>query len=81
MGLRPVPMPTVEPKACWCNVRFCGSFWATVGRAADARLEEEVAVLVGEVAGEDSGTSSSRDGKTAKTDPIGGSGSQPSIMF
>ena len=51
-----------------------GSFWATVGRAANARFREEVAVLEGEVAGKDSGTSSSRGGKTTKTVPIRGSG-------
>ena len=75
MGLQPVPMPIVKPTACSCNVQFCGSFCATMGRAASAGLGEEVAVLVEEVADKDSGTSSSWGGKTAKTVPIGGSGS------
>ena len=74
MGLQPAPMPTVKPTACSCNLQFCGSFWATVGQAASARLGEEVAALVGEIAGEDSGTSSFQCGETAKTVPIGGNG-------
>ena len=80
MGLRPAPIPTVKPTACSCNVQFRGSFWATVGRAASAGLEEEVTALVGAVAGEDSETLF-RGGKSASIAPIVGRGSRPSIMF
>ena len=79
MGLRLAPIPTVEPTACLCNAWFHGSFWATVGRAVSARLEE-VTALVGAVAGEDSETFS-RGGKSASIAPIVGRGSWPSIMF
>ena len=71
----------VEPTACSCNVRFCGSFWATVGRAASAGLEEEVTAFVRAVAGEDPETFSSRGGKSASIAPIIGRGLWPSIMF
>ena len=81
MGLQPVPTPTVEPTACSCNARFCGSLWATVGRAASTGLEEEVTALVGAVTDEDSGMFSSRGGKSASIAPIMGRGSQPLIMF
>ena len=81
MGLWPMPTPTVEPTACLCNVQFHGSFWATVGQAASARLEEEVTALVGAVTDEDSGTFSSQGGKPASIAPIMGRGSWPSIMF
>ena len=81
MGLQLVPIPTVEPTACSCNAQFCGSFWATVGQAARAGLEEEVTALVGVVAGEDSEMFSSRGGKSTSIAPIMGRGSWPSIMF
>ena len=81
MGLWPAPMLTVEPTACLCNAQFCGSLWATVGRVLSARLEEEVTVLVGAVTDEDSGTFSSRGGKSASIAPTMGRGSQPLIMF
>ena len=71
----------VKPTACSCNTQFRGSFWATVGQVADAGFEEKVAVLVGAAAGEDSGTSSSRGGKTASIAPIMGRGLRPSMMF
>ena len=71
----------VEPTACSCNARFHGSFWATVGPAASAGLEEEVTALVGAVAGEDFEMFSSRGGKSASIAPIMGRGSGPSIMF
>ena len=71
----------VECTACSCNVQFHGSFWATVGQAASAGLEEEVTALVGAVAGEDPETFSSRGGKSASIAPIMGRGSWPSIMF
>ena len=44
-------------------------------------LEEEVTALVGEVAGEDPETFSSRGGKSASIAPTMGRGLQPSIMF
>ena len=69
MGLWPELMPTVNSTACSCNAWFCGSFWATVGRSADTGLGEEVAVLVGDVAGEDSEMSSSQCGMAARTAP------------
>ena len=81
MGLWPAPTPTVKPTTCWCNVQFCGSLWATMGQVASAGLEEEVTVLVGVVTDEDSGTFSSRGGKSASIAPIMGKGSQPLIMF
>ena len=81
MGLQPVPTPTVKPTTCLCNMQFHGSLWATVGQVASAGLEEEVTTLVGGVAEEDSGTFSSRGGKSTSIAPIVGSGSQPSIMF
>ena len=81
MGLWPVPILTVEPTTCSCNTQFHGSFWATVGRAASAGLEEEVTALVGAVAGEDPETFSSQGGKSASIAPIMCRGSQPSIMF
>ena len=81
MGLRPAPMPMVEPTACLCNTRFRGSLWATVGRVASAGLEEEVTTLVGAVTDEDSRMFSSRGGKSASIAPIVGKGSQPLIMF
>ena len=81
MGLRPAPMPTVEPTACSCNAQFCGSLWATVGWVASARLEEEVTVLVGAVTDGDSGMFSSRGGKSTSIAPIMGKGLQPPIMF
>ena len=52
-----------------------------MGRAASARLEEEVTALVGAVAGEDPETFSSRGGKSASIAPIMGRGLQPLIMF
>ena len=81
MGLRLAPMPTVKPTACSCNARFHGSLWATVGQAVSAGLEEEVTALVGVVTDEDSGTFSSRGGKSASIALIMGRGSWPSIMF
>ena len=81
MGLWLIPMPTVVPTACSCNVQFCGSLWATVGRAVSAGLEEEVTVLVGAVTDWDSGMFSSRGGKSTSIAPIVGRGSWPSIMF
>ena len=81
MGLQLVPILTVEPTACLCNAQFHGSFWATVGQAASAELEEEVTALVGAVAGEDPETFSFRGGKSTSITPIVGRGSQPSIMF
>ena len=81
MGLPPVPIPTVETTACSCNAQFRGSFWATVGQVASARLEEEVTALVGAVAGEDPETFSSWGGKSTSIAPIMGRGSQESIMF
>ena len=71
----------VEPTACSCNAWFRGSFWATVGQAASAGLEEEVTALVGAVASEDPETFSSRGGKSASIAPIVGRGLRPSIMF
>ena len=70
-----MPIPTVKPTACLCNVWFCGSFWATVGQAASTGLEEEVTALVGAVAGEDPETFSSRGGKSDSIAPIVGRGS------
>ena len=81
MGLRPAPMPIVEPTTCSCNTQFCGSLWATMGRAASARLEEEVTVLVEAVTDGDSGMFSSRGGKSTSIAQIMGKGSQPLIMF
>ena len=81
MGLQLVPMPTVEPTTCSCNVRFCGSLWATVGWAVSTGLEEEVTALVGAVTDEDSGTFSSWGGKSTSIALIMGMGSWPSIMF
>ena len=81
MGLWLVPILTVEPTTCSCNVWFHGSFWATVGRVASAGLEKEVTALVGAVAGEDSEMFSSWGGKSASIAPIVGRGSRPSIMF
>ena len=75
MGLQPVPMPTVKPTACSCNVQFHGFLWATVGQAASARLEEEVTALVGAVTDGDSGMFSSRGGKSASIAQIVGRGS------
>ena len=71
----------VEPTICSCNVQLRGSFWATVGRAASAGLEEEVTALVGAVAGEDPEKFSSQDGKCTSIALIMGRGSWPSIMF
>ena len=81
MGLQPAPIPMVEPTICLCNMRFRGSFWATVGRAASVGLEEEVTALVETVAGKDPETFSSQVGKSASIAPIMGRGSRPSIMF
>ena len=81
MGLWPVPTPMVEPTTCSCYTWFHGSFWATVGQVACAGLEEEVTALVGAVTDGDSGTFSSRGGKSTSIAPIVGKGSQPSIMF
>ena len=81
VGLQPAPTPMVEPTACSCNTQFGGSFWATVGLAASAGLEEEVTALVRVVTDEDSGTFSSRGGKSASIAPIMGRGSRPLIMF
>ena len=81
MGLQLVPKPTVKPTACSCNARYHGSLWATVGRAASARLEEEVTALVGMVTDGDSGTFSSQGGKSTSIAPIMGKGSWPLIMF
>ena len=67
-----MPMKTVEPTACSCNVWFCGSLWATVGQVASIRLEEEVTALVGAVTDGDSGTFIAT---------IMGRGSQALIMF
>ena len=80
MGLRPVPTPMVEPTACSCNVQFHGSLWATVGQAVSTGLEE-VTALVGAVTDGDSGTFSSRGGKSASIAPIMGRGLWPLIMF
>ena len=74
-------MLMVEPTTCSCNVQFCGSSWATVGRAAHAKLEEEMTALIGAVADEDSETFSSRGGKSASIARIMGRDSRPSIMF
>ena len=74
-------MLMVKPTAYLCNAWFRGSLWATVGRAACAGLEEEMTALVGAVADEDSGTFSSRDGKSTSIALIVGKGSWPSIMF
>ena len=74
-------MLTVEPTTCSCKVQFCGSFWATVGQAASAGLEEEVTALVGAVAGEDPEMFSSQGGKSTSIALIVGRGSWPSIMF
>ena len=52
-----------------------------MGQAANPGLEEEVATLAGAVTGDDSGTFSSRGGKTASIAPIVGRGSRPSIIF
>ena len=71
----------VEPTTCLCNVQFRGSFWATVGRAVSAGLEEEVTALVGVVTDGDSGTFSSQGGKSTSIVPIMGKGLWPSIMF
>ena len=49
-------MPMVEHTTCSCNAWFRGSLWATMGRAANAGLEEEVIALVGAVADEGSKT-------------------------
>ena len=81
VGLWLAPIPTVKPTTCSYNVRFRGSFWATVGQVASARLEEEVTALVGAVAGEDPETFSSWGGKSASIALIMGRGSRPSIMF
>ena len=81
MGLWLVPMPMVEPTACSCNAWFCGSLWATVGRAVSARLEEEVTALVGAVTDEDSGTFSSLGDKSTSIALIMGRGLWPLIMF
>ena len=81
MGLRPAPMPMVEPTTCWCNAWFHGSLWATVGWAASTGLEEEVTVLVGAATDEDSGMFSSQGGKSTSIAPIMGKGSWPLIMF
>ena len=81
MGLWQVPMPTVKPTTCLCNVQSRGSLWATVGQVVSARLEEEVTASVGAVTDEDSGTFSSWGGKSASIAPIVGKGSWPLIMF
>ena len=81
VGLWPAPIPMVESTACSCNAWLRGSFWATVGRAASARLEEEVTALVGVVTDGNSGTFSSRGDRSTSIAPIMGRGSQPSIMF
>ena len=81
MGLRPAPMPMVEPTTCLCNTWFHGSLWATVDWAASTRLEEEVTVLVGVATDEDSGTFSSQGGKSTSIALIVGKGSWPLIMF
>ena len=81
MGLQPAPIPTVKPTTCSCNMRFHGSFWATVGQVAGTGLEEEVTALVGVVAGEDPETFSSGGGKSNSIAPIVGRGSRPLIMF
>ena len=65
---------TVEPTACLCNAQFRGSLWATVGQVVSTGLEEEVTALVGAVTDEDSGTFSSRGGKSASIAPIMGRG-------
>ena len=74
-------MLTVEPTVCSCNMELRGSFWATMGRAASAGLEEKVAALVEAVTDEDFVTFSSWGGRTASIAPIVGRGSWPSIMF
>ena len=81
MDLQPAPTLTVEHTTCWYNVQFLGSFWATVGQAASAGLEEKVTALVGVVTDEDSGTFSSRGGKSASIVLIVSRGSQPLIIF
>ena len=81
MGLWLTLTLTVKPTTCSCNVWFHGSFWATVGWAVSARLEEEVTALVGAVPDGDSGTFSSWGGKSASIALIMGKGSQPLIMF
>ena len=52
-----------------------------MGQVGSAGLEEEVTVLVGAVTDENSGTFSSRSGKSTSIAVIMGKGSWPSIMF
>ena len=81
MGLWLVPTLMIKPPTCLCNVQFCGSFWATVGQAVSAGLEEEVTALVGAVADKDSGMFSSLGGKSTGIAPIMGRGLWPLVMF
>ena len=82
MGLRPMPMLTVEPTACSCNAWVLWFIMGHCGPSGEsAGLEEEVTALVGAVTDGDSGTFSSRGHKSASIALIMGRGSWPSIMF
>ena len=71
-----------EDPAEWVySGRQCGWSSPPVEPTACAGLEEEVTALVGVVTDGDSGTFSSRGGKSASIAPIVGKGLRPSIMF